>query len=78
MPALRHFFALDRRGTVRLTICIGPWAVKIARTLPAAAAIASRLIYGSGASPGDVRVAISNGIEVENGCIKEKARNCCH
>jgi hypothetical protein len=27
----RSFFAVDRRGTVRLTICIGPWAVKIAR-----------------------------------------------
>jgi hypothetical protein len=31
MPAPRRFFAIDRRGTVRLTICVGPWAVKIAR-----------------------------------------------
>jgi hypothetical protein len=31
MPGPRHFFALDRRGTVRLTICIGPWTWKIAR-----------------------------------------------
>jgi hypothetical protein len=26
------FFAIDRRGTVRHTICIGPWAVKLARS----------------------------------------------
>ena len=25
------FFAIDRRGTVQLTICIGPWALKVAR-----------------------------------------------
>jgi hypothetical protein len=31
LPGSRLFFAIDRRGTVRLTICIGPWAVKIAR-----------------------------------------------
>jgi hypothetical protein len=31
MPAPGRFFAIDRRGTVRLMICVGPWAVKIAR-----------------------------------------------
>lgn len=31
MPGRRLFYAIDRRGTVRLTICIGPWAWKIAR-----------------------------------------------
>jgi len=31
MRGPRPFFAIDRRGTVRLTICIGPWALKIAR-----------------------------------------------
>jgi hypothetical protein len=25
------FIVIDRRGTFRLTICIGPWAIKIAR-----------------------------------------------
>jgi hypothetical protein len=24
-------FAIDTRGTARLTICIGPWALKVAR-----------------------------------------------
>jgi hypothetical protein len=25
------FFSIDNRGTRRLTICVGPWAVKLAR-----------------------------------------------
>jgi hypothetical protein len=24
-------FAIDHRGTVRVTICLGPWALKLAR-----------------------------------------------
>jgi hypothetical protein len=28
---VRPIFALDRRGTTRLTICIGSWALKVAR-----------------------------------------------
>jgi hypothetical protein len=31
MPRPRLFLSIDRRGTVRLTICVGSWAVKIAR-----------------------------------------------
>jgi hypothetical protein len=42
MPHMRHvsaltrghasmFISIDRRGTYRLTICIGPWALKLAR-----------------------------------------------
>jgi hypothetical protein len=31
IPQGRRFFAVDSRGTVRRTICIGPWALKVAR-----------------------------------------------
>jgi hypothetical protein len=34
----RPFFAIDQRGTVRRTICVGSWAVKIARNGEAAMA----------------------------------------
>jgi hypothetical protein len=31
VPQGNRFFAVDSRGTVRRTICIGPWALKVAR-----------------------------------------------
>ena len=31
IPQGHRFFVVDSRGTVRRTICIGPWALKVAR-----------------------------------------------
>jgi hypothetical protein len=30
-PMIGNAISIDRRGTTRLTLCIGPWALKIAR-----------------------------------------------
>jgi hypothetical protein len=49
----KSLFAIDRRGTARLTICIGPWALKLARNATGLRATVSKLIYGSGQAKRD-------------------------
>ena len=41
-------FTIHGRGTVRLTICLGPWALKLARNARGVAAIVLKPIYGPG------------------------------